>query len=131
MLIQWKEVPASQPSILSSSQSQPSQRPVPRFSRHHPSTVLSLLNSDSDRPRLDVDRTAAQEFFGELVDKTSPCTVEQLEQIYSGLMEEIWKTRSSWNRIGVVDGMRNVLEDILDDIARCQRLGSDSSEVDG
>ena len=117
---------ASQPSMMNSSQSQQSLRPVPHGSRNHPSAIHSILNNDTERPRLAVDPMATEEFLGELVNKTSTCTVEQLEQIHSGLMDEIWKTRGSWNRIMVVDGMRNVLEDLLDDIARCQRLGSDS-----
>ncbi|KAK0711034.1 hypothetical protein B0H67DRAFT_491423 [Lasiosphaeris hirsuta] len=56
------------------------------------------------------------EFHNMLADRTSGCSVEQLEQINRELMDEIWKTRSEWNRMSVLSTLNSVFNDTIGDI---------------
>lgn len=127
-----------------SSQSQPSQPAsqtpaVPPFpSRHsHPQAIESLLNSDTpSKPstavsNLIIDLPQTNHLLESIVHNTSGSSVEQLEQIYSALMDKIWKTRGNWNRAVVAVEVRNEFDDVMDDIRFCQELGESSLEIEG
>lgn len=126
-----------------SSQSQPSQPAsqtpaVPPFpSRHsNPQPIRSLLNNDTPpKPstavsNLIVDLTQTERLLEVLVYSTSGSSVEQLEQIYSALMDKIWKTRGNWNRALVATEIRNEFEDVMEDIRACQEFGAGSLEIE-
>lgn len=66
-----------------------------------------------------------------LADQTSGYSVEQLEQVYSALMDQIWKTRGEWNRMKVVRDVRGVFEEVTEDIRACQDLCDRSMEIEG
>ena len=112
--------------------SQSSHPPVPPFSQTRPSGIHSLLNASPPvtpaHPPLTTDPRAVEAFFQELVQNTSPCSVEQLEQVYSALMSEIWRTRGQWNRVKVVENISAVLRDVLQDMNECQVFGPASME---
>ena len=76
-----------------------------------------------------IDRSLFDQLLEALVIQTSGCSVEQLEQIYSALMDRIWKTRGNWNRIRVAEELKVVFEDVLEDIKHCQDIGQRSLEV--
>ena len=61
---------------------------------------------------------------------TSGCSVEQLEQIYSALMSEIWRTRDQWDRGRVARKVGVILKEVLDDIRLCQGMAPGSMEMD-
>ena len=65
-----------------------------------------------------------------MVSRTSGCSVEQLEQIYSALMDKIWKTRGEWNRVRVVKDVGGVLEDVLADMRQTQTFEVSSMEFE-
>ena len=118
-------------------QSSPPQPPVPPFPRPHASGIHSLLNASPpnnavakipDHPPHFVDLHITERFLDELVVKTSACTVEQLEQIYSALMSEIWRTRGEWNRVKVAEDLRELLNATLADMLECQEFGKGSME---
>lgn len=44
-------------------------------------------------------------------------------------MSEIWRTRGLWNRIAVIENVRTVLKDVLDDMMSCQDFGPASMEL--
>lgn len=67
-------------------------------------------------PLLVADRVIADTFLEELVDRTSGCSVEQLEQIYSALTDYVWKTRGDWNRIQVAGRLRALFSEVLEDM---------------
>ena len=126
------ELPPTQSSAPNSSQSQnPSQSapPVPPFPRNQPSAIRSLLNDEPSHPPLTFDRGQTQAFLERLVVRTSACNVEQLEQIYSGLMSEIWRTRGSWNRNAVIDKAQAAFKELLNDMESCQDFGPRSMET--
>ncbi|KAK4230829.1 putative ATPase family AAA domain-containing protein [Podospora fimiseda] len=71
------------------------------------------------------------EFLDILADRTAGCSVEQLEQIYRELMDEIWKTRHEWNRMLVLSNLGSVFNDTIADIETVQGvLLEDLREVD-
>ena len=82
-----------------------------------------------DQPLQLVSIQILRNLLNHLADQTSPCSVEQLEQIYSALMSEIWDTRGEWDRGIVIDKVIKVFEDTMDDIKSCQGLGMGSLEV--
>lgn len=119
------EVPYSQSSsAFNSSQSQPasqagSQPPVPPFhapARPQPASIHSLLN-DVAPPTLIADDSLLTSMLPTMVDLTKTCSVEQLEQLNSSLMDYTWRTRGDWNRTKVIttaiDVFRETLADML------------------
>ena len=60
------------------------------------------------------------EFLGELTDRTSGCTIEQLEQINRELMDEIWRSRHEWNRTKVLNSIAQVFNETIRDIEDMQ-----------
>lgn len=73
-------------------------------------------------PLLVADRATADRFLDELVDRTSNCSVEQLEQIYSALMDDIWKTRGDWNRLRVAEKLLALFSEVLEDMQEMQNF---------
>lgn len=64
-----------------------------------------------------------------LTEQTSGYSVEQLEQVYSALMDQIWKTRGEWNRVKVIGEVRAAFEEVTEDIKACQDLCDRSMEI--
>lgn len=123
-------------SSQSSSGSQPSLSQTPAVpSYHRPSNINALLNTDEDssppQPRLLLDKNLTKQLLDNLVSRTSGCSVEQLEQIYSALMDTIWRTRGEWNRVKVTQEVGGVLEDVLQDMRSCQEFSATSMELEG
>ena len=115
-----------------SNTSQPSQNPaVPPF--HRPSTINALLNNDesSSPPQPTYDYRLTEQLLETLVVRTSGCSVEQLEQVYSALMDQIWKTRGDWNRVRVATEVGAVIDEVLTDMRQCQDFQMGSMEVEG
>lgn len=67
-------------------------------------------------------------FLDDLVDMTTACSVEQLEQLYSVSMTEIWQTRGQWNRITVLEDVREVLNEAVQDMMEFQSFGLASTD---
>lgn len=81
-------------------------------------------------PQLVLDPSYTSNLLEVLVTLTSGCSVEQLEQIYSALMSEIWKTRADWNRGRVARRVHGLFDEVLADINLCQGLAARSMEID-
>ena len=58
-----------------------------------------------------------------MTEKTSGCTIEQLEQINRELMDEIWRLRDEWNRQKVLHMVTAVFNMAIDDIENMQGMG--------
>ncbi|KAI9789873.1 MAG: hypothetical protein M1835_001382 [Candelina submexicana] len=116
-----QEMPSSQSSNTNSSQSQPrsqpgSQPPVPAFDAPPRQDIKSILNN----PALVLDRPSIGKLHEDLASRTSDCSVEQLEQINTALMDCIWKMRGEWDRNKVRDAVEEAFEDVLSDIEEMQ-----------
>lgn len=114
------------------SQSQPSQPSQPPAVPKFPSTTMhisKLVNGDlPGAPTLRKDVQLNQNFLSDLVGKTSGCSVEQLEQVNSVLMDHVWRTRGSWDRVRVVNDAGSILDELLEDMGTLQGFGKSSME---
>lgn len=142
---QSSALPNSNPSDPSSSQgqlSQPerlSQTPaVPLFQRDR-TDINSILNDPDPgdsralatlQPQLVIDQALSANLLHIVVAQTSGCSVEQLEQVYSALMNEIWRTRGEWDRGKVAMQLNRVFADVMADIRACQGLATGSMEIE-
>lgn len=120
-----------------SSQSQSSSQPlipaVPVFPRSSNVSIAGILNKTdtSGSSLVTADLKLTEKFLTDIVIQSSVCSVEQLEQIYSALMDQIWKTRGDWNRIHVLRGLKGVFDDVLADIKDIQDTAPGSMEIEG
>lgn len=105
------------------------QPPVPLFDAvsrrtpHGPSNLQSLLNNDDRSPKLSLDSQYVENLHQQLTQRTSGCSVEQLEQINSALINHIWKTRGEWNRNKVAAGVIDTFNSVLEDMQSVQEIG--------
>ena len=130
--------PASSQSLSQHPTQPASQYPaVPPFSRpsnphgsiHHLLTTDVAPKHSSVVSKLVTDPAMTDNFLEYLTEQTSGYSVEQLEQVYSALMDQIWKTRGEWNRAKVLVDVRAAFEEVTDDIKACQDLCDRSMEI--
>lgn len=88
---------------------------------------VSTTNSSQHQQAV-VDEAGLTRFLDLIAEKTSGCTIEQLEQINRELMDEIWKTRHEWNRTKVLTGLRTVFNETIADIEVLQGLEASSQD---
>ncbi|KAJ9225311.1 hypothetical protein DTO169C6_2341 [Paecilomyces variotii] len=112
------------------------QPPVPLFnapakqqSQQHPSDIQSLLNNEDSSFEFIIDNEFVDQLHQQLTQRTSGCSVEQLEQINTGLMDCIWRMRSEWNRTKVAAAVRDTFNEILDDMQAVQEFGPISQKT--
>lgn len=70
-----------------------------------------------------------QKFLRDLADRTSGCTIEQLEQINRELMDHIWASKHEWNRMKVLNELIGVFNDTIKDIEEMQPVGQSSQDL--
>lgn len=135
------------PSQTPSSGSQNSQVPaVPPFnagprmpsSKSHPS-FANLLNDSPVEPTssqassqkdLILDDFFVEDLLKRLVDRSSGCSIEQLEQINRELMETLWKMRGEYNRNQVAGALIKVFNETITDIEEMQKVLNPSQDLD-
>jgi hypothetical protein len=88
----------------------------------------SNASTASSQPQLTIDESGLKLFLSRIVDVTSGCTVEQLEQINRELMDVIWKTRHQWNRAKVLSDLKAVFNETIADIETLQGFEQSSQE---
>ncbi|KAH8894979.1 AAA-domain-containing protein [Thozetella sp. PMI_491] len=97
-----------------------------------PSNPSSLRNSgsssSSSQQQAVIHEGPIYAFHQTLADRTSGCTIEQLEQINRELMEELWRTRGEWNRMTVLGTLTTVFNDTIRDIEDLQGFQHSSQE---
>ncbi|KAJ5612627.1 AAA family ATPase [Penicillium lagena] len=117
----------SENSVLNGSQSQSKPQP-PLFDApskpesNGPADLQSLLN-DEPSPTLIIDPSYVDSLHEQLAQRTSGCSVEQLEQISTNLMDYIWRMRGEWNRTLVATGITETFNAVLEDIQSLQEIG--------
>ena len=130
----------SYPSQTPSSGSQPSQNPaVQSFSapphmpapKSRPAGLANLLNDSPVEPTssqassqkdLIVDAYFVDDLLKRLVEGSSGCSIEQLEQINRELMETLWRLRGEYNRNLVANSLIGVFNETIADIEEMQRV---------
>ncbi|KAI9849680.1 MAG: hypothetical protein M1837_002806 [Sclerophora amabilis] len=127
------EVASSQGSGGPSSQSQPnshqgSQPPVPPFSapsrQATSGSIQSILNNapQGRGPEKIMDVSFIDSLHEQFTERTSGCTIEQIEQINTALMDSVWKQRGEWNRTKVGKEVMEVFNEIILDIDAMQEI---------
>ncbi|KAG8526872.1 uncharacterized protein KY384_008301 [Bacidia gigantensis] len=101
-------------------------------------TISSLLNtgppprsrqaSGAEHPPFKIDRVLIDETIRYFVEQSSGCSVEQLEQCSSAMMDEIWRTRGEWDRMSVTTKVRKRFQEEIDDIRDLQHQAMGSME---
>ncbi|KAL1965961.1 hypothetical protein VTN77DRAFT_4901 [Rasamsonia byssochlamydoides] len=133
----------SQGSIPNGSQSQPrshfqhvsQQPPVPRFATpvrqqsHQFSNIQSLLNNEETTPKLVIDHQYVEQLHQQLTQQTSGCSVEQLEQINTHLMDCLWRMRGEWDRTKVAVAIKDTFNEVLEDMLSTQEFSSMSQKT--
>ncbi|KAJ5641067.1 hypothetical protein N7528_000692 [Penicillium herquei] len=94
----------------SGTQSQPKPQP-PLFAAN-----LTSLLVDEPVPELTLDLAYVDRLHGDLTQQTSNCSVEQLEQVNTHLMDFVWHARGEWDRTRVAQGVAETFNEVLDDI---------------
>ncbi|KAL4951310.1 hypothetical protein BDW69DRAFT_186515 [Aspergillus filifer] len=129
---QQRESQPARIEVTGASQSQPKlQPPVPLFdaASRQPTAVQSLLNSEDESPKMIIDHEYVQSLHKEMTQRTSGCSVEQLEQINTALMDYLWHTRSDWNRSKVAAGIQTTFNEVLEDMQAVQEIGPISQKT--
>jgi len=87
----------------------------------HQSLRNSGASSASSQPQPIIPPDSrVSDLLKHLTDRTSGCTVEQLEQINRELMNEVWRTRHDFNRAVVLGCLSRAFNDTIADIETLQ-----------
>jgi hypothetical protein len=89
---------------------------------NEPQTSESRNSGSSASQPLGIE-TGVEGFLDNMTEKTSGCTIEQLEQINRDIMDAIWRARSEWNRQRVLNDVARVFNTTIDDIEQLQGMG--------
>ncbi|KAK7737716.1 TAT-binding protein-like protein 7, AAA ATPase [Diaporthe eres] len=95
----------------------------------HSSVRNSGGSSSSSQHMPVVHDGQVQQFLNDLTERTSGCTIEQLEQINRELMDHIWLSRHEWNRMKVLNQLVKIFNDTISDIEEMQGVGQSSQEL--
>lgn len=93
----------------------------------HHSNLNEILN-DEPKPQLILDDSLVTALHEKLVQSTSGCSLEQLEQINAALMDAIWKYRFEYNRNVVLKEVTEAFNVIINDIQTMQEILKSSQE---
>ena len=91
--------------------------------------MQSLLNNEDLSPKITLDLEYVQKLHEQLTQRTSGCSVEQLEQINTNLMDYLWQTRGEWNRSKVAAGIQDTFNEVLEDMQAMQEIGPISQKT--
>lgn len=87
----------------------------------------STTTSSSQLPV--VNEREIELFVHDITERTSGCTIEQLEQISREMMDQIWLSKHEWNRMKVLNQLTTVFNETIADIEEMQELGQSSQDV--
>jgi len=93
-----------------------------------PADDYSIRHSGGSSQPLVIDQSSVLAFLDEITQRTSGCTIEQLEQISRELMDAIWRTRDEWNRMKVLADLKAVFNETIGDIETMQAMMQSTPE---
>ncbi|KAH8674031.1 hypothetical protein BX600DRAFT_378381 [Xylariales sp. PMI_506] len=111
--------------------------PTPDRRASHAPSMANILNDplpddtlqsqnhsgqSSSSQHVELDDSSAEPFLDQLTQRTSGCTVEQLEQLTREMMAEIWRTKGERNRHKVLDNVTRVFNESIEDIESMQKV---------
>ncbi|KAI9658483.1 MAG: hypothetical protein M1831_003921 [Alyxoria varia] len=80
------------------------------------------LNAQSEQPLFILTQDLLKSFHTGLVEKTSGCSVEQVEQINAVLMDVVWRKRGEWNRDNVLSAVADAFNRTIKDVEEMQKI---------
>ncbi len=86
---------------------------------HHSSNNTNRTTTDNQKPVLAIDHDFVTHLLDDLSSRTTGCSVEQLEQVNSVLMDTVWRTRQEWNRSQVAVRVAETFNRVLEDMEEC------------
>ncbi|KAH8595759.1 hypothetical protein B0O99DRAFT_740804 [Bisporella sp. PMI_857] len=105
---------------------------APRLVSTKPASMANILNDSpieptssqisSQKELVEADAMFTDNLLRQLVEGSSGCSVEQLEQINRELMEKLWGLRGEYNRNLVATKLINVFNETILDIEEMQRV---------
>ncbi|KAI1468254.1 AAA-domain-containing protein [Daldinia caldariorum] len=72
--------------------------------------------------QVELDDSQAYYFLEMLTERTSGCTIEQLQHIYREMMVELWRTRGEHNRMKVLHSITRVFNEAINEIESMQGM---------
>lgn len=92
-------------------------------------SIQALLNSPTTvaappapHPDFILDAAFIAGLHEEFTRRTSGCSIEQLEQVNTALMDSIWKQRGEWNRTKVATEVSRVFNETMLDLEEMQEV---------
>ncbi|KAI0689103.1 hypothetical protein BC835DRAFT_1418799 [Cytidiella melzeri] len=79
--------------------------------------MLVVERTPSPLPNFYVDMNGISQLKQELQSKTEPLNVEELEQLRAMCLARVWKHRSSWDRTALVEELRTLVREFVEEIA--------------
>lgn len=114
-------------STVHGSHSQPKPQPplfdAPTKPAANASADLHQILNDEPKLELVLDLHYVEHLHNQLTHQTSGCSVEQLEQVNTCLMDYIWQKRSEWDRTFVAKGITETFNAVLEDMQSMQEIG--------
>jgi hypothetical protein len=100
---------------------------------HHPhmSNIANVLNPPEPPPPFIINEVALQNMHDDLATRTDGLTVEQIEMVMARCMDAIWKGKHQWDRTGVIENMREAVDEVLADVLWQNGLGMEGVEWSG
>lgn len=118
---------SSQPSPNAQSSASQSQfKPNPPLFDDASKPAMASLNSllhEEPAPKMTIDLDYVEHLHNQLSQQTSGCSIEQLEQIHTCLMDFVWRMRGEWDRTLVAKGITATFNDVLEDMQHVQEIG--------
>jgi ATPase family AAA domain-containing protein 2 len=100
-------------------QQQPFASSNPTKTKPHSPVDAHIRDKDSNRSALAIDHDFVVRLHDNVSSRTTGCSVEQLEQVNSVLMDTVWRTRQEWNRSRVALWVGEAFNKVLEDMEEC------------
>jgi ATPase family AAA domain-containing protein 2 len=100
-------------------------RPYPNNEPAIHAPTSSMPNNPNNQPTpkskstLAIDHDFVVRLHDDVSSRTTGCSVEQLEQVNSVLMDTVWRTRQEWNRSRVALCVGEAFNKVLEDMEEC------------
>lgn len=109
---------------------QPISRPAGFANLLNDTPVEPTSSQMSSQKEQIIDEVFVADLLRHLVDGSSGCSVEQLEQVFRELMDTLWTMRGEWNRSVVTANLVTVFNSTIHDIEAIQKVQMASQPTD-
>ncbi|KAL3419413.1 Tat-binding protein-like protein 7 [Phlyctema vagabunda] len=131
----YSQTPSSASQVNSQTPAVPHFNAPSRTSMSRPAGLANILNDSPVEPTSSqassVKELVVEEYFVEdmlrkLVEGSSGCSIEQLEQINRELMDTLWRMRGEYNRTTVAKALLDIFNETIADMEQMQKIAQAS-----